>query len=435
MFIALDDTDSTEGMCTTYLTTLILRKLRNKYPNLNTGMPNLVRLNPNIPYKTRGNGACWFHIDDNNDNNLSNEKKEKEKEMKLRKKDIKTIVLEFLKKYSRFEDENTNPACLFLDDKNFDKNFEILNKFYKKAVSQLCTIEEADETGKKINAEVYKFKNGRGIIGCLGGLGCDFADLTYELLVYRTEENFGKERKIDVKSVFKMHELLYPETFDNVNEEEHKLVFMPHGKDPILCGIRGNSVDVVNKAFSRLKFREEISFMQIFRTNQHTDAHLMPKKISELKQYDAAIIEGTVIENPKRIEKGHTFFKISDGTANITCAAYGVTCLKNIAFNLVKEDKVRLCGGIESHKDTFNIEKIEIIELAKIYKKENPICPNCKIRMKSEGKDKGFQCKKCKLRLKNDTVRFIEIPRNLKQEIYEVEPGHRRHLSKQLCRY
>ncbi len=420
MFIALDDTDSTEGMCTTYLTCLILRKF--KEINLIADIPNLVRLNPNIPYKTRGNGACWFHIDDNN---LSGE----------RKKEIKTIVLDLLKKYSRFEDENTNPACVFLDDENFKINFEILNKFYKKAVSELCTIEEADEISGKINATAYKFKNGRGIVGCLACLGCDFSDLTYELLIYRTEENFGKERMIDEESVFEMHKLLYPGTYDNVNEEEHKLVFMPHGKDPILCGIRGNSIEVVNKAFSLIKFNEEISFTRIFRTNQHTDAHLMFKKISELKQYDAAIVAGTVIENPKRIAKGHTFFKISDGTATFTCAAYGVTRLKNIAFNLVKGDKVRLYGGIESHKDTFNIEKIEILELAKIYKKENPVCPNCKIRMKSEGTNKGFQCKNCKLRLKNDAVKFIEVPRNLKQEIYEVEPGHRRHLSKQLCRY
>jgi len=438
MFIALDDTDSREGMCTTYLTTLILRKFKNM--NLNTGMPNLVRLNPNIPYKTRGNGACWFYVDDSN---LSSEQKE----------DIKLIVLDLFKKYSRFEDENTNPACLFLDDKNFTQNFEILNKFYKKVVSELCSIEEAvqiislmglrseifenkfSEITGKINADVYKFKNGRGIIGCLGSLGCDFTDLTYELLVYRTEENFGKERMIDEESVFEMHKLLYPETFDNVNEKEHKLVFMPHGKDPILCGIRGNNIEIVNKAFSMLKFKEDVAFTQIFRTNQHTDAHLMSKKISELKQYDAAIIEGDVVENPKRIAKGHTFFKISDGAAIIACAAYGVTQLKDTAINLVKGDKVRLYGGIESYEDTFNIEKIEILNLAKIYKKENPVCPNCKIRMKSEGKNKGFQCKKCKLQLKNETVKFIEIPRNLKQGIYEVEPGHRRHLSKPLCRY
>jgi len=415
MFIALDDTDSTKGMCTTYLTTLILRKFKEM--NLKADMPNLIRLDPNIPYKTRGNGACYFHID--------GEGKEE---------DIKKIVLNFIEKYAMFDDENTNPACIFLEDENFSKNFEILNKFYKKAVSELCTIDEADEIIKKINAEVLKFKNGRGIIGCLGALGCDFSDVTFELLVYRKEENFGKKRMIDEESVFNMNKLLYPETFDNVNEEEHKVVFMPHGNDPVLCGIRGNNVEVVEKAFSMVKFKEEISFFQIFRTNQHTDAHLKFKNISELKQYDAGIIEGYVVENPKRIKKGHTFFKVSDGTGTITCAAYGVTKLKDVAINLIKGDKVRVYGGIESYKDTFNIEKIEILELAKIYKKENPLCPNCGIKMKSEGKGKGFQCKKCKLKIMNE-AKFVEIKRNIETKIYEVEPGRRRHLSKPLCRY
>ena len=423
MFIALDDTDSTEGMCTTYLTALILRKFRDMNLKVDrSGMPNLVRLNPNIPYKTRGNGACWFYI-------------ETEKSSGSEKEKIKRTVLNFLKKYSRFDDENTNPACLFLDDEIWTRNFEILNKFYKKAVSELCTIEEADRIADTIKVEIHKFKNGRGLIGCLACLGCDFSDLTYELLVYRTEKNFGTERRIDEESVFEMHKLFYPGTFDNVNTEEYKPVFMPHGKDPVLCGIRGNGIEIVNKAFSVIKFKEEISFTQIFRTNQHTDAHLMSKKISRLKQHDAAIIEGTVTENPKRIAKGHTFFKISDDTAGITCAAYGVTKLKDIAINLINGDILRLYGGIETYKNTFNIEKIEILNLAKIYKKENPVCPKCNIRMKSEGKEKGFQCRKCKLRFKSDAAKFIETARNLKPGIYEVEPGHRRHLSKPLCRY
>ncbi|MFN3527959.1 MAG: DUF1743 domain-containing protein, partial [Candidatus Altarchaeaceae archaeon] len=377
----------------------------------------LIRLNPNIPYKTRGNGACYFKVDSDNEEKIIN------------------TVLNFVEKYSKFECENTNPGVVFLDDKNFEKNFEILNKFYKKAVSELCKIEEAEDIAKKVNAKFYKFKNGRGIIGALASLGCDFNDFTYELLVYRKEENFGKERKIDEESVFEMNKLLYPETFDNVNEEEHKVVFMPHGKDPVLCGIRGNSIDVVEKAFSMVKFLEDINFYKIFKTNQHTDAHLKFKKISELKQYDAAIVEGILIENPRRIEKGHTFFKISDGTGIINVAAYGVTKLKDVAINLIKGDKVRIYGGIGKYKDTINAEKIEILELKKIFKRENPICEKCNRRMKSEGKNKGFQCRKCKAKLPESAAKFIEIKRNLELKIYEVQPGRRRHLSKPLCRY
>ena len=54
--IGIDDTDSHEGMCTTYLASLVVDTLE-QYGVDFLDYPKLVRLNPNIPYKTRGNGA------------------------------------------------------------------------------------------------------------------------------------------------------------------------------------------------------------------------------------------------------------------------------------------------------------------------------------------------------------------------------------------
>src|SRR5947199_10237375 len=59
--IGIDDTDSPLGGCTTYTTTLVFQEL------LSIGIkpadfPWLVRLNPNIPWKTRGNGATSIHL-------------------------------------------------------------------------------------------------------------------------------------------------------------------------------------------------------------------------------------------------------------------------------------------------------------------------------------------------------------------------------------
>ena len=54
MFVAVDDTDSMKGNCTTFLATEIIRE----FPDLDLiGNPRLVRLNPATPWKTRGNGA------------------------------------------------------------------------------------------------------------------------------------------------------------------------------------------------------------------------------------------------------------------------------------------------------------------------------------------------------------------------------------------
>jgi len=418
MYVSIDDTDSVNGMCTTYLAAVILRefKLQKGIKIQKTDYPRLVRLNPNVPYKTRGNGAVFFHVPDA----VFDEK----------------TVLNYVERYSMLDDDNTNPGVVFISDDEFYRKRNILNEFYNKAVSELCEIKDAEEVLKKINARIHRFKNGRGIIGALAALGCDFLDHTFEILAYRKEENFKKKRLIDEESVFNMNHLLYPETYDNVDLEEHKIVFMPRGKDPVFCGIRGENPEIVEKAFNMIKPGEEISFTQIFITNQNTDAHLKPKKISELKPYGNGIITGTVVENPKRIKKGHTFFRIRDETGEINCAAYGPTGdFRDVVFELRVNDLVRVYGGISRYKDTFNLEKMEILNLEKIYVKENPMCVECNLRMKSEGKNKGFQCRRCGKKLPANAVKFIETKREIKEGFYEVRPMCRRHLSKPLCRF
>ena len=61
MHIGLDDTDSKKGGCTTYLAALLIEEL-GKFKVKFTDYPNLVRLNPNVPWKTRGNGALCLRF-------------------------------------------------------------------------------------------------------------------------------------------------------------------------------------------------------------------------------------------------------------------------------------------------------------------------------------------------------------------------------------
>ena len=59
VYIAVDDTDSRTGNCTTYLLTEIIRELSDLDI---IGNPRLVRLNPAVPWKTRGNGALALRV-------------------------------------------------------------------------------------------------------------------------------------------------------------------------------------------------------------------------------------------------------------------------------------------------------------------------------------------------------------------------------------
>ena len=64
--LGIDDIDSLKGGCTTHLAALLVQSLSEVEGLSFLDYPNLVRLNPNIPWKTRGNGAVCFrlHVED-----------------------------------------------------------------------------------------------------------------------------------------------------------------------------------------------------------------------------------------------------------------------------------------------------------------------------------------------------------------------------------
>jgi len=230
-----------------------------------------------------------------------------------------------------------------------------------------------------------------------------------------------------------MNEKTYPETFDNIDPDTGQILITPHGYDPVFCGIRGNSVEIVKKAWRILKPLEKIERIQIFETNQGTDAHLRKKKISGLEPYDCAILVGKVISNPKSIEGGHVIFRLSDKSGEVDCAAYEPTGeFRDIIRKLRVGDHIEVYGGIGKYPTTLNLEKIQILKLERAYERIPPEC--CGRRMTSAGKGKGFKCKRCGKKLGEDAAVVKEIPRDLEFGFYEVPPRARRHLSMPLIR-
>ena len=61
LYIGIDDTDSPDGMCTTYLASQIINKFEENGIVLKD-YPRLIRLNPFARFKTRGNGAVSLKI-------------------------------------------------------------------------------------------------------------------------------------------------------------------------------------------------------------------------------------------------------------------------------------------------------------------------------------------------------------------------------------
>ena len=419
--IGIDDTDSPRMGCTTYIAALLVEKLYRLGASF-IDYPNLIRLNPNVPWKTRGNGALCLRIRCNN----------------LTLEEIEETVIEAVEENADLDYEGTDPGIVFLEGNITSE----LKEFARKTIQEVVKMEEALKLIKALKAEAIGFKKCRGIIGGLAAIGETLdGDHTYELIAYRKAENRGKPRKVEVSSIFEMNEKTKPFTFNNIDEENGRILITPRGPDPVLYGIRGESPEIVKLAHELIRCEEPIERWVIFRTNHGTDAHLKRvKTISEVKPYNPVIVQGRVSKQPRTIAGGHVVFAISDETGEVDCAAYEPTgSLRDVVRNLNVGDLVEVYGGVRpassKHSVTINLEKIRVLDLAPKVVHQNPLCPKCGRRMESMGRGKGFRCRKCGFRSSTLKKVPIEVERNLKVGLYITPPRSQRHLTKPFCRY
>ncbi|MBP2030567.1 tRNA(Ile2)-agmatinylcytidine synthase [Methanohalophilus levihalophilus] len=416
MIIAFDDTDSRNtGMCTTYLGALLFEELQ-QYGKI-TNEPLLIRLNPTIPYKTRGNAAVALQIETE------------------RPEEVISHVIERVEDFAQFQDENTNPGVVFIHAGQVESCREELANFFLETVRQVITIDRAKEIISRNKLEARGYKNGRGLIGALAASGAALAekwDYTYELLAYRQPENWGTLRRVDDESVWKADNATYPETWDNVDMSNNLVVCVPHSVDPVLYGIRGKNKAAIRETADTIE-GENTERTLLYRTNQGTDMHLIPASfIEDLQDLHSYTIQLKVTSIPHTIEGGHTFFQSTDERGNtIDCAAFEPTKnFRELVRKLIPEDIVVLSGSVK--EGTFNIEKLEIKKLETKSELVNPTCSSCGKKMKSAGKNQGYRCRNCKTTASE--LEMVEIPRELEIGIYEVPPCARRHLSMPLIR-
>jgi len=412
LHVGIDDTDSKNGMCTTYLCSVIIGKLKACGYNID-GAPRLIRLNPFAPHKTRGNGAVSFKLI-----------------LKTKKEETiaKNIILDLVEDLAEMHDSQTNPGVVFYKGKIKNSH----RKYALETIRNILTIKDAENLANEINAEITKYKNGRGIIGALAAIGCPLDDKTYELIAYRQPSFCGEKRRLDQNSVIEMNNETYPATFDNLDNDY--ITITPHTPCPVLYGIRGESVDVLHEAQKLVKSYEPIKSIMVFITNQHTDLHIQnARNIAEIKKFQCFCIDGAVKNLPNTIGGGHVIFKLFDESGEIECAAYEPTKnFRDTIRHLRPGDHIMVYGGIGS-KGTLNLEKMKILKLTKTYESQNPLC-QCGKRMKSAGKNQGYKCPSCGSKSSEAAKEIVEIERQIHVGFYEVPPSARRHLSKPLIR-
>ncbi|HIE46337.1 MAG TPA: DNA-binding protein, partial [Nitrosopumilus sp.] len=137
--IGFDDTDSPKGMCTTFLAYKIVDLLQKQKTEF-LDFPRLVRFNPNIPWKTRGNGAVSIKIRTKNPSKIKNQ--------------IKNLV-------TRYSDtkNGANPGLVFFESDLIPSNFI---DFSNLALWQLINRNIAKKFAEKNNLEFFYQGNGQG---------------------------------------------------------------------------------------------------------------------------------------------------------------------------------------------------------------------------------------------------------------------------------
>ena len=413
--IGFDDTDSPKGMCTTYLAYRLIKSLKKEHVDF-LDFPNLIRFNPIIPWKTRGNGAVAIKI--------STKKPEK----------IKKMVKQLVSKYADTKN-GANPGLVFFEQEKIPKHF---SQFSTKALWKLIKRNDAKSFIKKNNIESFYLGNGQGLVGAIGAISYQFSDNTFELLSYRNKSKFGLKRNIDKKLVKEMQERTFPHTFNSYDNEKEKILISPNGPDPVFFGVRGENPSILITAAESIKPQEKLDGYLIFKSNQGTGDHLKNKiDVDSFEPYTSGTIEGTIESPPIVLRGGHVFFSINSKEKKINCCVYKPTRITHVAKNLIKGDRILIGGGVrrasKNFDRIFNIEFLRPLHLEEHLTFRNPFCKSCNKRMKSKGVNQGFQCNKCGKKSKNKIG--ITIPRAISKKMYIPSVSAHRHLTKPIQRF
>jgi len=418
LHVGVDSVDSWMGGCTTHFVFEVLRDVADRLDVKLLDYPLLVRLNPNIPWRTRGNGAVCLRL-----KIRSNEAATFEKLLELR-----------LRSYTD-KSYDCDPAIALL----YGEGHEDFSSFYERALTRVVALREALDLAERHDVKVIKTRSGLGLIGALAAIGSlTRGDYTYEVLAYREE---GAPRLVDHDSVWALEFETWPYTFNNIDPETGRVLLTPRGPDPVLYGIRGEDPRTLTKALRTLRVYTKTVGYLLFRSNQGTDCHYVRvRSIEEVEPYSSISIDGRVASKPVVMRGGHVIFKLSSGGKEIYCATYKQSgIVRDVAERLEIGDEVEVCGGVRRFPGlealSLNVERLVVLRAEEEVVEENPLCPRCGKRLKSMGRSGGYKCKKCGFKSSDARKLLLRRSRSEVEGVYTPPPRSMRHLAKPLRRY
>lgn len=422
MWIGIDDTDSRREMCSTYIGFLMSGRF-SEYMN---SFPRLVRLNPNLPFKTRGNGAVSIefcsHAAENTEPLRIGKLDGKdlaisgERCSTSRQDDIFNVGIEYVKKYGVKNEVNTNPGMV-MSVTQFEE------EIYKEALSGEMKIGDVRKRIEGPGSRIYTEGNGRGIIGSSAAIAWRKRKVTYELISYKYPhpdliDDDVKRRVGDIAESFGT-------TFNNIDRENGAVSLFPRERTPVIYGIRGTDpVDLLKiQSIIESEYPEFGMNYIIFETNQGTDDHIefMPARMLEAGSY---MIQCTVSSVPRREKGGHLKFHGIYRGEDITLIAFEPSKKFRTRIEVLRPgDFIDVYGSYG--KGSLKIEKIDVRAQARLFQRVVPDCPVCGERTKNCG-NLLYKCPECGHMVPPS---YEEVKREPILGRYEPPVSARRHLS------
>lgn len=418
--IGLDDTDSrTGGMCTTFVAHRIARELRRRGAAVERVL--LVRLNPGVEFKTRGNAALAIHVDVD----------------PLVAVEVATGLVADL---AVLDDAGTNSGVVVAPQAAEDVP-DAVRDFARRAVTDVLDQGEAFALAEAHDFETHTWGNGRGVVGALAAVGAwrAFDDWTYEHVAYREVDRWGTDRAVDENSAFDAAGDSDRAVWDTVDRGEGEVVCVPRTPCPVLYGVRGDDPDACRDVADAID-GEPVATARTFVTNQGTDVHLTdlgaPSSFDDLAGDRSYRLAGTVVGEPETRRGGHVFVPFAprdadpDAVDELELAAFEPTKrFREHVRALRSGDELTVCG--ELSEGALKLEKFRVDDLVTTTR-ETPECPSCGRRMESAGADQGYRCRDCGTDAVGKTT--VPVTRDLEPGWYEVPPRARRHVAKPLVR-
>ncbi len=422
MLVAWDDTDGPDGGCTTSLVPEVLAALP-EYVLLD--YPRLVRLCPDVPWKTRGNGAVCLRLGLPAGDGEAVQVGEWDGHKVwaypggVDAPGDESVLARVWQVVAENAAGSAAPGVAVFNEAPHRRAYwSAVQRVLSPAALPKLALSHA--TGDR-----------RALIGCLGAAAWHAPRATYEWIAYRQPGNVGSPRQVDTGALETVDDEIEG-CFHTYDAESGVVCTIPNTPCPVLAGIRGRQAEPLLALRHRLHGETPRGWF-IWRTNHASGDHVMDvDRLAEAPTGTTISVDLTVDALPINRVGGHVFVGCKhESGAPVTLAAFEPTKgFRDVVRALRPGDHVCAVGSLRRDPDaTIHLERLEVLSLVQVSEKaDNPVCPSCRGSMKSRGRGSGFRCPRCHERAPLEAATWITEERGIETGWYEVPVMARRHL-------